>query len=105
MSRFGEFLDEQMDRLKEDIRNEESENEALWNQAMTQTQSPQTDLTNSPKFQEIVAILYQDPILVQPVLNWLKQMKARIARAQLEALYSEEELEELYKSVENSEEV
>ena len=61
-----------------------------------------TDLFNSPKFKEIVDILLKSPILVAPTLNWLKQKQAQIARAQLESLYTPEELEEMYKKINNT---
>jgi SAM-dependent MidA family methyltransferase len=39
---------------------------------------------------------------VAPTLNWLKQKQAQIARAQLESLYTPEELEEMFKSINNT---
>lgn len=59
---------------------------------------PDTDLFQSPKFQQIVHILLADPILVAPSLNWLLQKQSDIARAKLEALYTPEQLEEMYKN-------
>ena len=58
-----------------------------------------TDLFASPKFREIVDILLAAPILTTPTLNWLKIKQSQMARAQLEALYTKEELEEMYKQV------
>ena len=58
-----------------------------------------TDLFASPKFREIVDILLATPILTAPTLSWLKIKQAQMARAQLEALYTKEELEEMYKQV------
>ena len=64
------------------------------------SKSPQsTDLFASPKFREIVDILLATPILTAPTLSWLKIKQAQMARAQLEALYTKEELEEMYKQV------
>ena len=61
--------------------------------------SQSTELFNSPKFKEVIHILLRSPILVAPVLNWLRQKQAQLARAQLESLYTPEELEEMYKSI------
>ena len=66
---------------------------------MTPQSTQSTDLFASPKFKEIVDILLAAPILTTPTLNWLKQKQAQMARAQLEALYTKEELEEMYKQV------
>jgi hypothetical protein len=64
------------------------------------SKSPQsTDLFASPKFREIVDILLSMPILTTPTLNWLKNKQAQIARIQLEALYTKEELTEMYKNI------
>lgn len=58
-----------------------------------------TDLFSSPKFQELVQILLSDPILVAPTLNFLTAKQAQIAQAKLEALYTPEQLEEMYKDL------
>ena len=70
----------------------------LWGNAKSGT-SQSTDLFASPKFKEIVYILLDMPILTTPTLNWLRQKRAQMARAQLEALYTQEELAEMYKQV------
>jgi len=59
-----------------------------------------TDLFESPAFKEIIFILIANPILVSPVLNFLRLKQAQMSRAQLEVLYTPEELAELYKKVE-----
>jgi hypothetical protein len=66
---------------------------------MTPKSTQSTDLFASPKFREIVDILLSTPILTTPTLSWLKIKQAQMARAQLEALYTKEELEEMYKQV------
>ena len=84
-----------LDKIDESSAREEFE---LWgNTGVGSTQD--TDLFNSPKFQELVHILLSDPILVAPCLLWLKQKQADISRAKLEALYTKEQLEQLYKSI------
>jgi hypothetical protein len=67
--------------------------------SMTPRATQSTDLFASPKFREIVDILLSMPILTAPTLNWLKIKQAQMARAQLEALYTKEELAEMYKSI------
>lgn len=44
----------------------------------------------------ILEILNELPILVQPTLNWLQTQKRRLSAAQLTALYSTEELKQMY---------
>ena len=73
---------------------------SLWGSSGLGSQQD-TDLFNSPKFQEIVYLLLKSPILVAPTLNWLQSKHAEIARAQLEALYTPEQLEAMYAKVQN----
>jgi len=54
-------------------------------------------LAGSAKYQEILKILHDQPILVEPTLNWLRNKTSELATAQLSALYTPEELEELRK--------
>lgn len=76
----------------------QAEDAALWG-GVQGNFAAQTDLINSPTFREIISILHQNPLLVAPVLKWLKLKRAAMARAQLDVLYSPEELEEMMKSV------
>lgn len=55
-----------------------------------------TEIFESPKFKQIVFILIANPILVQPTLNFLMLKQAQISKAQLEVLYTPEELETMY---------
>ena len=87
-------LTEMLNKLDEEDAREDWE---LWGNVKPGGQD--TDLFQSPKFQEIVHILLTDPILVAPSLNWLKQKQSDMARAKLEALYTPEQLEEMYKEV------
>lgn len=57
------------------------------------------NLSNSPKFQEVVRILHEQPLLVQPVLEWLRSMKSRMAMAQLQVLYTPEQIEAMTKQL------
>lgn len=83
---------EALDKIDEDSKREDWE---LWGNTQA---GADTDLFNSPKFQELVNLLLQSPILVSPTLNWVRYKQAAIARAQLETLYSQEELEEMYEN-------
>jgi hypothetical protein len=66
---------------------------------MTPKLTQSTDLFASPKFREIVDVLLATPILTAPTLTWLRQKQSQMARAQLEALYTKEELTEMYKNI------
>jgi len=76
----------------------QAEDLALWG-GVQGTFNNQTDLINSPTFREIIGILHANPLLVAPVLQWLKVKRAAMARAQLDVLYTPEELAEMMKSV------
>lgn len=89
-------LKEALDALDQEQAQEDWE---LWGQAGPSA-GPDTDLFNSPKFQELVHLLLGDPILVAPTLNYLRIKKAQMSRAQLEVLYTPEELEQLYADLE-----
>lgn len=65
---------------------------ALWGGTI----SGQVGVFHSPKLQTIVTILQENPILIQPALNWLLEKRAHMARAQLETLYTAEQLEQMY---------
>jgi len=87
---------EALDKIENDVDREEW---SLWGGQQPGNQN--TDLFQSPKFQDIVQLLMQSPILVAPTLNWIRKKQAQIAQAQLQTLYTQEELEEMYKQVEN----
>jgi hypothetical protein len=89
-------LREALDQIDEDV---DQEVYGLWGGNLANTQN--TDLFDSPKFREIVVLLLQSPILVAPTLNWIRQKQADIARAQLEALYTPEQLEQMYAEAQN----
>lgn len=76
----------------------QAEDAALWG-GVQGNFAAQSDLINSPTFREIIGILHQNPLLVAPVLKWLKLKRAAMAKAQLDVLYSPEELAEMMKSV------
>jgi len=87
-------LSEQLAKIEEEGYAEDA---ALWG---PQAGRPgPNDLANSPKFQELVRTLHEHPILVEPALNWLREKQAQLARAQLEVLYSPEQLAEMYEQV------
>jgi len=86
---------EALDKIDEESAREDWER---WGQT-DPTQGPSTDLFNSPKFQELVHVLLQNPILVAPALNFVKLKQAQMARAQLETLYTPEQLEEMYNNL------
>jgi len=46
--------------------------------------------------QQILEILYELPILVQPTLKWLQAKKMKLAGVQLMTLYSTEELKQMF---------
>lgn len=68
----------------------------LWGGNQVGVVAPGAEIFESPNFKEIVHILMANPILVQPVLNFLRLKQAQMSRAQLEVLYTPEELEALY---------
>lgn len=76
----------------------QSEDIALWG-GVQGNFANRSDLINSPNFREIVSILHQNPLLVVPMLKWLKLKRAAMAKAQLDVLYSQEELDEMMKSI------
>lgn len=86
---------EALNKIDEESAREDWE---LWGNTQAGIGSKETDLFKSQKFQEIVHILVNQPILVGPTLNWLYAKQAQIARAQLEALYTKEQLEEMYEN-------
>lgn len=65
-----------------------------------QQQAEQHSIFKSPKFQKIVDMLEQYPILVEPTLNWLLEKNARMHRAMMNELYTPEQLAELEKQLE-----
>ena len=85
--RFKTFV-EQLKTIEDGSREEEL---ALWG-GVQGTFTNQTDLTNSPNYREIVAILHKSPLLVAPTLKFLQVKQAAMARAQLDVLYTPEEL-------------
>ena len=89
-------LREALDQIDNDV---DQEVYGLWGGNLPNQQN--TDLFESPKFREIVGLLLQSPILVAPTLNWIRQKQADIARAQLEALYTPEQLEQMYTEAQN----
>ena len=74
---------------------------SMWGGDSMSTGSPH-DLVSSPKFKEIVAILHHSPILVEPVLKWLKVTQAALATAQLEVLYTPEQLQQMAEQLQSS---
>ena len=81
-------LKEWMEKISAD---QDAEEFALWG-----TPAPGgVDLRASPKFQEIVAILHNQPLLVAPTVEWLKVKQAEMARAQLIVLYGQERTEQM----------
>lgn len=84
------------EQLEELDRESQADDLSLWGMAMGGQPS---SVINSPKFQSIVAALTENPILVAPTLAWLQEKRAAIARAQLQTLYTSEELEAMYDSV------
>lgn len=90
-----------MEQLK--IMEDESQREdiSLWGSALGGAQTPSStqDLSNSTAYREIIAILHQTPLLVGPTNKWLKIKMAEMARAQLNILYTPEELAEMMKSI------
>lgn len=83
------------ERLGEmDAADDAAEDAALWGNVSSAATS-QASLANSPKFQQLIAILYENPILVAPALKWLVEKRAALSLAQLQALYTPEELDAL----------
>jgi len=79
---------EWMEKLSADVDEQELD---LWG---TPTQGP-VDLRTSPKFQEIVSMLHEQPLLVSPVHEWLKVKQSQMAQAQLVVLYGQERTEQM----------
>ena len=90
-------LKEQLATLDEEIRAEEL---ALWGGVQAGA-TGRVDLVTSPKFREIVAILHEQPLLVAPTLKWLMVKRADMAKAQLGALYTPDELDEMAKQLQS----
>jgi hypothetical protein len=88
--RFREFV-KQLEKIEDGAKEEE---QALWG-GVQGSFTQQTDLSNSPNYKEIVTILHQNPLLVAPTLKFLQVRRAAMARAQLEVLYTPEELEQM----------
>jgi len=76
----------------------QAEDLALWG-GVQGTFNNQAGLANSATFREIISILNGNPLLVAPTLKWLQIKRAAMARAQLDVLYTPEELAEMMKSV------
>jgi len=57
----------------------------------------QKQLDIPPRVFEIVKLLLAKPILVQPCLQWLNERLALLAQAELNVLYTPEQLAELRK--------
>ena len=91
------------DRLAKMDEESRAEDLMLWGGVQGMAGSDNVDLFRSPKFKEVVGILQQQPLLVQPALNWLRQKQAELARVQLEALYTPEQLEQMYAEAESDE--
>lgn len=90
-------IKEELDKYDAEV--EQMANE-LWGGTTIGSVVPGTELFDSPAFQELVHILLDNPILVSPCLNFLKLKTAQMSRAQLEVLYTPEELEALYAKLE-----
>ena len=79
-------LKEMVDELDAQV---EAEEQMLWGT------SNGVNLVNSPKYKEIIQILHEQPLLVQPVVEWLRQMRAKMAMAQLQVLYTPEQIDQM----------
>jgi len=95
MSTKNKTIAEQLTLLEQET---QAEDLALWG-GVQGNFAAQSDLINSPTFREIISILHQNPLLVAPAVRWLKLKRAAMAKAQLNVLYSPEELDEMMKSV------
>ena len=93
----GTSLKDRMAALDEETRAEEM---ALWGGvAQGVGGRGHVDLVTSPKFREIVSLLHEQPLLVAPALEWLRQKRAAMSMAQLEVLYTPEQIEEMSQQV------
>ena len=63
---------------------------------------PQQPLPMGPKFHAIAQLLIANPLLVEPTLIFVQQKLGEIAAAQMRVLYTEEQLEELRKRMEET---
>jgi hypothetical protein len=86
-------IKDELDKYDEEVNQLSNE---LWGGNQVGAVAPGTELFESPAFQELVHILLANPILVAPTLNFLRLKQAQMSRAQLEVLYTPEELEALY---------
>jgi len=82
------------ERLTELDKEIQSEEQLLWG-GVQGSLGTQTDLINSPKFQEAFKLLAAEPILVAPVLRFVQEKMAAMALAKLQVLYSPDELERM----------
>jgi len=89
-ARFNDFA-KRLAEIEDSSREEEL---SLWG-GVQGSFTQQTDLSNSPNYKEIVSILHQNPLLVAPTLKFLQVRRAAMAKAQLDVLYTPEELEQM----------
>jgi hypothetical protein len=87
------------DRLAELDQEEAAQDMAMWGGVAAGFQTDRNSLVNSPKYQQIVALLHETPLLVAPCLRWLQQKRAQLATVQLQALYTPEELEQMVRDL------
>lgn len=92
-----------MEKLKEMEEEAQQEELSLWGSAIGGNNvAGGVDLSNSPKYREIVALLHQTPLLVNPTLKFIQTKMVALSRAQLAALYTEEEIQELVKEAQEA---
>ena len=83
------FLDKMLERM-------EAESDVYLDR-MLGFEDDSNDLgSHPPRVREIVEILKEHPLLVEPTLKWLKLKIGEINIATLNVLYSQDELDELY---------
>jgi hypothetical protein len=56
-------------------------------------------MTVDSRVAEVAALMQTNPLIIGPTLKWVRATIGRMNLAQLRELYSEEELEEMLKSV------
>lgn len=83
------------ERLAELDQEDQAQDIALWGGVATGFQADRNSLVSSPKYQQIVALLHETPLLVAPCLRWLFQKRSQLNTVQLQALYTPEELEQM----------
>ena len=85
------------DQLQKQLEEDITEPTQLTQQ--TQLDPRVTELFQNPKILQILKSLVKNPLMIQAVSSFTQRKESEIALAQLQALYTPEELEEMTKNL------